>query len=136
MKSLCLGVVLFLVVVPSIGCAFKPKCDTVNRLLVGPNGRRAKFLSADAGDVAVLLYWGRTPADAKFVPLPECSSGAIRFQKTIDDVPPNTMGYELYVLDEGASYRVIVRWTNLRPASQGDGVLNEGTTDSERVKKE
>lgn len=133
-----LGVValLWLALGSATACAAKPDCEEVARLLFGKKGQRSKYFAPDAGASDVLVLFGKEPGELTGLPVEHCRLPGVKFHGARSDVPVNSRGYELNIIDEGKSYLVILRWTNLRPLNDAEGVLHEGTTDSERVPKQ
>lgn len=122
--------------VPSTARAADVNCKTLERFMLGKDGKRSRYFQKDGGVVDVVVYLSGSDGDDRILRVPAtCVVFQSRFHASLMSLRPGASGMTVHIRDEARQYRVTVQLSELRPRKSEVSTIPFAATDVDRVEK-
>ena len=116
--------------------AAEVNCKTLERFILGKDGKRSKYFQKDGGSVDVVVYMAEADGGDSIVRVPgSCVILQSRFHSSLRSVAPGAVGMRIHIREETSHFRVLVQISELRPIASGVNSIPFSATDVDRVEK-
>lgn len=121
---------------PAVACAAEVNCKSLERFVLGKDGKRSKYFQKDGGSVDVVVYVAEADGGDAIVRVPAtCVILQSRFHASLTSVSRGALGMKVHIREEPSYFRVVVQLSELRPQKSDVHAIPFSATDVDRVDK-